>query len=197
MSLLSVAQGAKALIFDIDGTLVDTMPTHLKSYQMVCNDHGFSFSEDFFYEMAGLPTHKVLELWINKLKLNFDGIKLAQLKEVKFFELINEIKPLEIVVDIALENYGEMPMSLGTGGTKVGAAKTIEAVGLTKYFDIVVTCEDVVNPKPSPDTFLLCAEKMGIEPQFCQVFEDGEPGLEAARAAGMIATDIRPFIKRL
>jgi HAD superfamily hydrolase (TIGR01509 family) len=67
-------------------------------------------------------------------------------------------------------------------------------LGLEKYFEILVSKEDVPHPKPAPDTFLRCAEIMQAEPADCQVFEDGDPGLRAARTAGMIATDIRPYV---
>jgi HAD superfamily hydrolase (TIGR01509 family) len=57
-----------------------------------------------------------------------------------------------------------------------------------------VTADDVVRHKPDPETFLKCAELMGVEPEFCQVFEDGELGMQAAQRAGMILTDVRPFV---
>ncbi len=72
--------------------------------------------------------------------------------------------------------------------------KTLRILDLRNLFDSVVTAEDVTEHKPAPDTFLLCAERMEISPEFCQVFEDGDLGLEAARSAGMTATDVRPHI---
>jgi HAD superfamily hydrolase (TIGR01509 family) len=86
-------------------------------------------------------------------------------------------------------------MALGTGATKPVAFKTLEAAGLKGMFDIIITPEDVERPKPAPDTFLLCAKRMGIEPQFCQVFEDGDPGIKAAKDGGMMVVDIRKFLK--
>jgi HAD superfamily hydrolase (TIGR01509 family) len=85
-------------------------------------------------------------------------------------------------------------MSLGTGGRKDIAELTIKAAGLEGFFDIMVVAEDVVNHKPAPDTFLLCALRMGCDPSVCQVFEDAELGIQAARSAGMMVTDIRPFL---
>jgi HAD superfamily hydrolase (TIGR01509 family) len=67
-------------------------------------------------------------------------------------------------------------------------------IGFDGFFDTIVSADDVANHKPFPDTFLRCAEIMGVEPQFCQVFEDGEMGLLAAERAGMIVTDIRPYL---
>ena len=82
-------------------------------------------------------------------------------------------------------------MSLGTGGTEYIATETIKAADLTSYFDIMVSADDVTNFKPHPETFLKCAEKMGVSPEKCLVFEDGQPGIDAAIAAGMQFLDIR------
>ena len=85
-------------------------------------------------------------------------------------------------------------MSVGTGADAYRARLMLESTGLIGLFDHIVSAEDVVNHKPHPDTFLRCAELMGVEPSECQVFEDGDPGLEAARRAGMVATDVRPLL---
>jgi HAD superfamily hydrolase (TIGR01509 family) len=85
-------------------------------------------------------------------------------------------------------------MAAGSGSPKKFVEISLGALGIADFFQAIVTFEEVENPKPAPDTFLKCASLLNIEPKYCQVFEDGEPGLVAARAAGMIVTDIRPFI---
>jgi HAD superfamily hydrolase (TIGR01509 family) len=85
-------------------------------------------------------------------------------------------------------------MGCGTGSIREIALKTLKTLALDDLFTVLVTADDVVHPKPAPDTFLQCAEALGVVPEYCQVFEDGDSGLEAARAAGMIATDIRPYV---
>ncbi|MGL4369729.1 MAG: HAD-IA family hydrolase, partial [Spirochaetota bacterium] len=105
-----------------------------------------------------------------------------------------EIKPIEPVVEIARHYKGKMPMSLGTGGRRDLAEITIRAIGLDGFFDIMVAAEDVEHHKPAPDTFLECARLMSVAPALCQVFEDGIQGLEAGKRAGMIVTDVRPFL---
>jgi len=103
------------------------------------------------------------------------------------------IKPMEPIASFAKKNHGKIPMSIGTGGGRRSAELILEAIGMRSYFQIIVTANDVKNHKPEPDTFLKCAELMGIEPDFCQVFEDGDKGIEAAIKAGMKVTDVRPF----
>jgi beta-phosphoglucomutase-like phosphatase (HAD superfamily) len=194
MAEIPVYPTAKALIFDIDGTLIDTMPVHYKACQLICNAHGFDFPLDFFNKHAGIPTEETFELLMKELKLGHDGRALGRMKDLKYIDLMNEVKPLKEVYDIVLKYRGKLPMALGTGATKPVAFKTLEAAGLKGMFDIIITPEDVAKPKPAPDTFLLCAERMGIEPQFCQVFEDGDPGIKAARDGGMMVVDIRKYI---
>ena len=73
---------------------------------------------------------------------------------------------------------------------------TIRSVGLEGFFDAIITADDDVPPKPSPDIFIEAARRIGVEPALCQVFEDGEAGLVAARKAGMIVTDVRPYLEK-
>ena len=86
-----------------------------------------------------------------------------------------------------------MPMAIGTGGHKRLAWKSLEILKLDKYFEILVSSEEVKHPKPHPETFLKCAELLGIKPALCQVFEDGEPGIQAASAAGMMSTLVTDY----
>ena len=191
---LKVDENAKALIFDIDGTLVDTMEIHYKAWEKMFAIQGFSYPREVFYELAGIPTYKIVPILNERYNLKLDPEETMNEKEKYFMEYFGAVKEIKVVSDIARKYHGILPMSLGTGGRKDIAQMTMETVGLSKYFEIMVAAEDVIHHKPAPDTFLKCAELMGIEPRFCQVFEDGELGLQAARTAGMIATDVRPYL---
>jgi beta-phosphoglucomutase-like phosphatase (HAD superfamily) len=117
--------------------------------------------------------------------------EIMKLKQDRFYQLAHTIKPIVTMTDFAKKHFGKIPMSIGTGGSKVSSGLILQAIGLKPYFKIIVTSDDVVKHKPEPDTFLKCAELMGIAPEFCQVFEDGNPGIAAARAGGMMVTDVR------
>ncbi|UZR93880.1 HAD family hydrolase [Chondrinema litorale] len=192
--ILEISPNAKGLIFDLDGTLADTMPSHYLSWKSIADAQKFEFTEDFFYSLAGVPTQKICLILNEKYGLNLDPIKTEEEKEGTFLEIIGEtLKPVTAVVDVLKKYHGKMPVACGTGNIKEIALLTLDYIGLQGYFDIIVTAEDVSHPKPHPETFLKCAEQMGVEPQFCQVFEDGEPGLKAAIDGGMIPTDVRPY----
>jgi beta-phosphoglucomutase family hydrolase len=194
MQEIEVHIDAKALIFDIDGTLADSMPIHYIAWKNTTERYGISFSEQQFYNWAGVPAPTIVQWLLKKEIIDAEVVHIAEEKENHYQELIHLIKPLQPVINIAHKYYGVLPLSAGTGSPSIIARKTLEALKIAHCFQAVVSYEDVVNPKPAPDTFIRCANLMNVDPKYCQVFEDGEPGLVAARAAGMIATDIRPFL---
>lgn len=191
---ITINTKAKGLIFDMDGTLADSMPVHFKAWRLTAEENGFKYTEKQFFETAGMPTHKIVPEINRALGLNLDPEKFSRRKEELFLENIKDVKLIEPVAEIVKRYYNKLPMSIGTGGKKRIAKLTLEIIGFDRYFDIIVSAEDVENHKPYPDTFLKCAELMDVVPEFCQVFEDGEMGLLAAKRAGMIVTDIRPFL---
>jgi HAD superfamily hydrolase (TIGR01509 family) len=184
---------AKALIFDLDGTLADTMPVHFQAYKNILVDFGIDFTPELFATLAGIPAvgtiRKLNELFGTKM----DAEEIGHFKEHEYEKIMHKMKPVEPVVELMKAYHGKLPMSVGTGGYRRLAWKTMEILGLEKYINILVSCEDVERPKPFPDTFLKCAEMMGVAPEVCQVFEDGEPGIQAAKTAGMMPTLVTGF----
>jgi beta-phosphoglucomutase-like phosphatase (HAD superfamily) len=195
MKELKVDPAARALIFDLDGTLLDSMPLHYEAWKEICmNKLGFDFTETFFYEHAGVSSEKIFADIKEITGKDFDPFSFAREKEALYETKLTRLKTVDPVISIVKTYHGKLPMAIGTGSPSKGSWQAVKAVGLDKYFDILVSKEDVIHPKPAPDTFLRCAELMGADPKLCQVFEDGDPGLKAAGSAGMIATDIRPFV---
>lgn len=196
MNKLTVDPRAKALIFDLDGTLVDSMPLHYEAWKEVCATRRLDFSEKEFYSLAGVPSDRIFEIINERHGTDFDPQKHSKIKEDTYLKKIHKLQPVEPVFELAVAYHGKMPMSIGTGSPGDHSWEAVKSLGLDKYFDILVSTNDVKVGKPHPETFLKCAEAMRVDPQFCQVFEDGDPGLEAARSAGMIATDIREYVNR-
>lgn len=193
MKKLEVAPEAKALIFDLDGTLADTMPVHFMAYKHILADYGIDFTPDLFASLAGIPAVGTIEKLNEIFGTTMDAEKVGHFKEAEYEKIMHKMKPVDPVIKLVENYHGKLPMAVGTGGYKRLAWKSLEILGLDKYFEILVAAEDVSRPKPFPDTFLRCAELMGISPEHCQVFEDGEPGMQAAKSAGMMATLVTPF----
>lgn len=190
-----IKPGVKGLIFDLDGTLVDSMPVHFEGWKKACEKFGAHIDPAFLRYHTGSPGWAIAAAIIEHSGLNgnvtVDEILKVKLEE--FYKMQHKIKPVEPVAEIVRKYSGILPMAVGTGGHRAAVEKTLEITGMRKYFDIVVTANDVVNYKPHPDTFLKCSELMRVEPAYIEVFEDGDLGIEAANRAGMIATDVRSW----
>lgn len=193
MKLPEVNPKAKALIFDLDGTLADTMPVHFWAYKNILNDYGIDFTPELFATLAGIPAVGTIEKLNELFGTTMNAQEVGHFKEAEYEKIMHKMKAIDPVVELAKQYYGKLPMAIGTGGYHRLAWKTVDILDLRQYFDILVSADDIKHPKPHPETFLKCAEKMGVAPEFCQVFEDGEPGMQAAKAAGMMATLVTDF----
>jgi len=174
-------------IFDLDGTLVDTMPLHYRAWNETMQKAGLKeeLSEDLFYSLGGVPTRRVAELMAKHYGLKIDVDQVFHDKEKLFMNLRSEMRRIEPVVAFARQHHGKVPMGVASGGPRDIVRHTLELMKLADLFTVVVTPEDVAHGKPAPDMFLLAAQKLGVAPGRCLVFEDAEPGFRAAEAAGM------------
>ena len=175
----------RAFIFDCDGTLADTMPLHYQAYLDILRPLGCDFPEELFYSLGGVPAAGVIEILNERFGYNLPPGETADRKEVRFGELIPGVKPIGPVVDFMRSVAGRFPIAVASGGLKSLVLATLNALGIHEHFQAVVTYEDVVHPKPAPDTYLEAARRLGVEPAACLVFEDTPLGVEAATAAGM------------
>jgi len=191
---LEIHPNAKALIFDLDGTLSDSLPVHIASWNAVCGKLGCTFDERILVEMTGAPTISFAERIKLEQNLEIEAEELVVLKQQEFWKNINQIKPHDAVIELMKSAHGKIPMAVGTGASHTSAMLQMKELGIDQLFDFIVTADDVSQHKPEPETFLKCAELMKIKPEFCQVFEDGELGMQAAQSAGMLLTDVRPFV---
>ncbi|MBL4575784.1 MAG: HAD family phosphatase [Opitutaceae bacterium] len=174
-------------IFDCDGTLVDSMPTHYKAWKIALETLGFKgdFSEDFFYGLGGAKTTDVVQMLNEQTGSFLDADIFADEKEAVYLDIISEIEPIDEVVCFVQKVAQERPVSVASGGLRHVVERALAVTGLADLFEIIVTPEDVKEGKPAPEMFLLAAEKMKIAADDCLVLEDAELGRQAAVAAGM------------
>jgi beta-phosphoglucomutase family hydrolase len=181
----------QALIFDCDGTLVDSMPVHYASWKTTLSRYGFSFTEERFYSFAGQPTWRLVEMLAHEHGVSVDVIAVAREKEADFLRSIHLVKPIERIVAIARQSLGQKKMAVASGGWRDITRRQLEQAGILDLFQTVVTAEDTERHKPEPDVFLEAARRLGVPPASCLVYEDADLGVEAARRAGMQCVDIR------
>jgi beta-phosphoglucomutase family hydrolase len=174
-----------AFIFDCDGTLADTMPTHYRAWQIALGDRAADFPEAMFYELGGVPTCRVVEILNERHGYSLPVNETVALKERLFLEFSSEVAAIEPVVALAREWHGRKPLAVASGGHRHIVMKTLRALGIAGLFDAIVCSEDYSRGKPHPDPFLEAARRLNVVPERCLVFEDTTTGLQAARAAGM------------
>src|SRR5687767_15068153 len=179
-------------IFDLDGTLVDTMPLHYRAWDAAMRSVGLNapLDEELFYSLGGVPTKRVAELIAAHYGLTIDVHAVFEHKESVFVELQKDAKLIEPVVEIARRMALTHPVSVASGGPRVIVRGMLELTGLAPLFkrdgyERVITPEDVGHGKPAPDMFLLEAKRMEVAHEKCVLFEYAEPGMRAAEAAGM------------
>ena len=168
-----------AYIFDCDGTLADTMPTHYRAWQAALGKYAEKFSEAMFYELGGTPTSRIVEILNERHGLTLPVAETVAHKEAVFLELSPEIAAIEPVVAIAKAFAGRKPMAVASGGHRRIVLNTLRALGIVELFDTIVTSEDYRRGKPSPDPFLEAALRMNVAPEQCLVFEDTATGIAA------------------
>jgi len=104
------------------------------------------------------------------------------------------LEPINIIVGVAREYYGRIPLAVASGGTQKIVRQVLEHLNILKLFQAIVTSEDVTRQKPAPDIYLEAARRIGVAPEYCRAYEDTDIGLTAIRAAGMQAVDVRDML---
>ena len=191
--MLTVDPATQGLIFDLDGTLADTMGMHIDAWIAAGKEYDMAITAAMINDNAGIPTRPLLALLNNQYGWSVDPIQFEEVKD-HHYNIIKDahgkIKPIPSVMRI-VETYKEsLPMAVGTGSIRADALMAIEELGISDLIKGLVSADDVTYPKPHPETFLTCATIIGVAPAFCQVFEDSPKGVEAALAGGMMVTNI-------
>lgn len=181
---LQPPEGTAALLFDCDGTLVDTLGLYRECWREVFGQQGFEMTDAWFTAWAGHSLEPFIEAAFPALspqvreEIGAKGLEL-------FRESTHLLEPLEHVVTIARQHAGVLPMAVVSGGPRVAVLETLEAVGIGNLFDTVVTVDDVARGKPEPDAYLLAMERLGVNPGQCVAYEDTAIGIASAAAAGI------------
>lgn len=174
-------------IFDCDGTLADSMPIHFESWRYVLNKQNakFELTWDLFYSMAGMGIAHSVEKFNKDFNHSLDAN--ALMKDIKLYvgDNLHRVEPIVEIVEAARAYSKIRPTSVASGGPQAVVHKTLEIIKAKDIFHHIVTQDDVVNCKPHPEIFLYAANKMGVDPKRCLVFEDSLLGIEAAKRAGM------------
>jgi HAD superfamily hydrolase (TIGR01509 family) len=191
-----IGRDIRALIFDCDGTLVDSMPAHMEAWKYAFKLFNSGYEADFLFSLKGMKDTDIVKAYNKSFGTTLDAKALVTAKHEYFIKNIQRIKPIKPVVDIANSYYKKLPLAVVSGSTKQIVYSELKFTGIFDLFDIILTADDPFAPKPDPEIFLAAAAKLNASALQCMVFEDGDAGLEAAMAAGMKTFDVRTILDK-
>jgi HAD superfamily hydrolase (TIGR01509 family) len=180
----------RAYLFDCDGTIADSMPLHYIAWKKALAEWNCDYPEKLFYSWGGKPVKKIIADLnkMNGLQMPVDA--LAAKKEAFYIEQLPQLKAIPEVLEYIEAEHGRIPFAVVSGSRRSTVIGSLKAIGLLDKFDTIVAAEDYTHGKPAPDAFLLAAERLGVAPADCLVFEDTDLGIEAATAAGMASVKV-------
>ena len=188
---LRVAAGL-ALIFDLDGVIVDSMPVHELAWRSYLKTLGFDGS-DIPSRMHGRRNDEIVRDFLGGSIDHDTVLAHGAAKERVFREMLSGRLRESLVAGIAewLNHVEGAPLALATNAERANVDFTLDGAGLRRYFDVIVDGSEVARPKPAPDVYLRAAELLKVAPCNCIVFEDSPVGVAAALAAGMRVVGVR------
>ena len=191
MNKIHIPPNIRGLIFDCDGTLVDSMPLHMEAWKAAFMKYDVYYNEDFLFSLKGMKETEIIDLYNKKFNTILNPQQMVNTKHKFFIENISSVKRIEQIVQIAEHYYEKLPLAVVSGSVSKIVTLELKAIGIINLFKVILTADDPYKPKPSPDIFLAAASILNLDPKSCLVYEDGDAGLEAASRAGMETVDIR------
>ena len=180
----------KAYLFDCDGTIVDSMPLHYVAWNKVLSQWNCEFSEELFYAWGGMPMAEIIATLNERQGLSIPVEEAMRLKEGLYFDILPELKAVPEVLEHIVASHGRIPFAVVSGSTRDSVTASLGALGILDRFDTLVCAGDYKRCKPDPEPFLIAAERLGVAPEDCLVFEDTEMGIQSATAAGMASVKV-------
>jgi len=188
----------KAFLFDLNGTMIDDMQYHIEAWHGILNSLGAGISmEQMKEECYGKNTELLDRIFPGRFtdaEKNSMSIEKERQYQERFRPKLRLIHGLHELLDQAYK--AGIRMAIGSAAIMFNINFVLDGLNIRKYFDVIVSADDVINSKPDPETYLLCAARLGIEPADCLVFEDVPKGVESAQRAGMDAVVISTMHSR-
>jgi HAD superfamily hydrolase (TIGR01509 family) len=188
----------KAYLFDCDGTIADSMPLHYVAWKKALGEWGCEFPEDIFYAWGGMPAAEIIATLAAQHGLAMPVEEVEHRKELLYYELLPKLEAVPEVLEHIELGHGRIPFAVVSGSTRESVTKSLELLGLLDKFDTLVCAGDYTRSKPDPEPFLVAAQRLGVAPVDCLVFEDTDMGIQAATTAGMASVKVlQPWQRQL
>lgn len=191
---MSGTDDVDALVFDCDGTLVDSLPVHYAAARAAVRAQGGELDPVWFADHRGLSSPDLLARLAEATGHPADVAAAVTDKRRRYLDSVHLVEEIEAVTALAWAAHGRLPLAVASGGSRPLVEAALAGTGLAPLFDVVVCREDVDRSKPDPALFLLAARRLGVPPGRCRAYEDSDEGVAAARAAGMTVVDVRHLL---
>jgi HAD superfamily hydrolase (TIGR01509 family) len=193
MSIMKQRAPYSAVIFDMDGVLVDTEPMHLRALNQVLAESGCALSEEENQQLLGTSFKATWDFVIKRFGLDAEPERYAPAYDEAVVNILRQpltpaVGSMNLLGQLRARN---MPMALASSAKRRWIEATLDSLGMKDFFPITVSGEDVTESKPAPDIFLLAARRLGVPAQTCLVIEDSPNGITAGRSAGMDVIAVR------
>jgi HAD superfamily hydrolase (TIGR01509 family) len=186
----------KAYLFDCDGTIADSMPLHYVAWSRALSEWNCEFSEELFYAWGGMSVAGIIAALNEQRGLQMPADKVSMRKEQLYYENLPQLKAVPEVLDHIEASHGKIRFAVVSGSTRDSVMASLEALQILDKFDTLVCAGDYQKGKPDPEPFLIAAERLGVAPEYCLVFEDSDMGIQAATIAGMKSVKVAPSWQR-
>lgn len=194
MSSFDITQYSyKAIIFDCDGTLINSAPVHFSAFQTALKQQGADIQLDWYMKRLGLSRVELLTEFAEHTSIQIDIPKAAAESEAQYLVRTGELTEIPEVVEIAKRNYRKVAMGVASSGQRLSVQLSLQSLSIDHLFDSILTADDVANCKPDPEIYIAAANKLNIDISACLVFEDTDEGLASAASAGAQFVDVRTF----
>ena len=185
LELALPAGNFRAYLFDMDGTVADSMPVHYVAWTTAITEAGGTFPEDLFWVWGGIPPKRIVAMLNEQFGYTMSPDDVVHRKENLYFTYLPQVQAIPSVLEHIHAQHGKLAFAIVSGSPRESVLKTLDTLGLRDLFPVVVAAEDYTHGKPDPEPFLTAARLLGIAPADCLVFEDAKAGIASAQAAGM------------
>jgi len=183
----------KALIFDLDGTLIDSMAVHNLTWIETLGHFGLDISVKDLGDLAGISSLRTVEILNHKFKTNLDPVQVTNTKENLYLKRVKDVKIAVEVFDLVKKYFGKLPLAIVTGGERKVVSHVLSELSLERFFQVVTCADDTKEGKETPTPFLFTSDKLKVHPRECLFFDDGDVGLKGARQSGMQVVRVNLF----
>ncbi len=178
----------KAVIFDLDGIIIDSEPWQKEAFNLTLKPYGIKLSDDEFKTLIGIRTFENFIHLQKKYNIPETPDNLTKIKNNLYKNILQKkIKPQPGLLNLLnyLNKKGYY-LAVASGSIRHDVISTLDLLGITEFFQVIFTGDDVENGKPDPEIFIKTAKKLNIHPESCAVIEDSQTGVNAAKNAGML-----------